>query len=148
MKKFPTTLTAIAVFLCGFIAPSVGAWDVPIQAPDTAVLETRAQAYWDARKVNDLFAAWEFEDHKALGTATLQQYVQKGAAMKFTKAQVTGSDCPGDSETCIVIVDVEYVIPALGRKPLSGQVKDEWGLIDGQWYRTPERRTSPVRNWE
>ena len=115
---------------------------------DLSALEVRAQAFWSAVMTNDLFAAYEFEDLKPLGTVTLQRYVQRGGAMRFTKAEVLGSSCPESSDTCVVDVDVEYVIPALGRKPLSGQVKDKWLLIDGQWYRTTDRSTSPVRSWK
>ncbi len=136
-----------AFWPAGILAAALtgGCAGIPGQTPDLAQLEERARAFWAARQANDLYAAYQYEDIKPLGTMTLQQYMQRGGNIRYKKVQVGQPECPQPLQTCTLPVDIEYLIPALGRNPLEAQLEDRWTVLDGQWYRTTEPNTSPIK---
>lgn len=96
-------------------------------------LEQRARGFWAARMAGDLIATFEYEDAKLSGSTSLQQYVTSRGALVYKRAEVKGAECTGGTEDCVVQVAVEYILPAMGTKPIASEIKDPWHLVDGQW---------------
>ncbi len=106
--------------------------------PSVEALRQRVEGYWEARIANDLFAQFEFEIAKPLALVRLQDYVQRGAALRFDKAEIV--EIKAESPTqALVVMQVEYILPALGNRPIRQNLSSSWTVYEGQWYHDSRR---------
>lgn len=99
---------------------------------DISALEQRVTAFWQARQAGDVISAYEFEEVKATGEVTLQQYVRRGGGLIYHNVDVENVEIVDDSKA-VAALKMEYSIPALPKR-INTEVKDNWVKIDGKWY--------------
>lgn len=116
-------LALAALHGCATIAP----------AADAGSLRQRAEAYWKARLAGDRVAAFDYEEHKARGTQTLQAYVKKNPPI-FLKVTITDVQVFPENRG-LVSLDTSYTVPGLPSKtPIVQKMQDDWTVVDGRWY--------------
>ena len=101
----------------------------------------RAQAYWDARVVNDLVTAFEFEAASVdAEPGLLQRYVSRGGGIRYRSAAVTAVR-PVAVDRAEVDVAVVYTLAFPGfRRPIEAEITSNWIVLDGRWYHEREGR--------
>lgn len=109
----------------------------PLQTPSqttqaATTLESRVQAFWQARLVGDPVTSYGFEEVNATKELTLQQYVRKQGNIIYKQAKLLNIEIAGKDEA-IARLMIEAVIPGLPSS-LKSELKDYWVYIDGQWY--------------
>ncbi|MEW6727927.1 MAG: twin-arginine translocation signal domain-containing protein [Pseudomonadota bacterium] len=131
MTKHPTRRSFLTLLALAPLALGTGC--AMLKTPEESLRE-RAQAFWDARKAGDDITAYRFEELSKRPDSNLQSYLKGRAAIEYRKVEIKSVrlKTPTEAE---VILDMSYTIPAIGlNKPIEGEVKDPWVLIDGQWY--------------
>lgn len=110
-----------------------GCATAPAQKPEDA-LRARAQAYWDAVRIGDDVTAYSFEEGSLKPGATLQNYLRGRTRFMYSQLDIVSVQMKGENEAELLL-NVSYTIPSIGfNKPISGESKDHWVRIDGQWY--------------
>lgn len=98
-------------------------------------LDARVRAYWQARVAGDLITQYQYEQSKATGKLSLQQYVSGSGSMSFLKARVLDVQLT-DSKAAEAKVAIEARFPGLSMLYKS-VIEDRWVKIDGEWYHAP-----------
>ncbi|MFZ5580743.1 MAG: hypothetical protein ACOZAQ_09825 [Pseudomonadota bacterium] len=136
METRSTTLSTSRRKLLGVLALAalgLGSGCAMLQTPEESLRE-RAQAFWDARKLGDDVTAYKYEELSKRPESTLQNYLKGRAAMEYRRIDIKSVRIVSPTEA-EVILDMAYSVPAIGlKKPIEGQSKDPWVLIDGEWY--------------
>lgn len=131
MTKHPTRRAFLTLLTLAPLALGTGC--AMLKTPEESLRE-RAQAFWDARKAGDDVTAYRFEELSKRPESNLQSYLKGRAAIEYRRAEIKAVRLKSPTEA-EVILDMSYTIPAIGlNKPIEGEVKDPWVLIDGQWY--------------
>jgi len=99
---------------------------------DSASLLQRAGAFWTATQANDAPAAWPYEELSKKPGWTLQAYMQRGGIV-YNEVQVT-EVLSVDGGKALVEVKVVYSVPLVRMHNIEAVLRDEWVLLDGQWY--------------
>lgn len=101
-------------------------------------LAARVEKFWQARVIGDEVGAYEFDQAKALGTPTLQDYVSTPRRLGIKKFKVLNTEITGKN-TAAAHMKVEIKIADIP-KPIEMMIKDPWIFIDGQWYHQTVKR--------
>ncbi|HDL08579.1 MAG TPA: hypothetical protein ENG35_07585 [Desulfobacteraceae bacterium] len=99
------------------------------------MLLKRAMEYWNARSLNDLATAYKMES-AALPGGWLRPFDMAafGAGLKLLKVEVTDAVVEGKKGVVTVKADVQ-VLSMRGPGIFHGSTtKDQWIMIDGEWY--------------
>jgi len=125
------------LLLCALAVTLGGCASVSPQAREAALRE-RAVAYWEARRINDLVTAYQYEAASTRPGATLQAYLaSKAGAVRIERAEVGRATITSDDQG-EVSVKLVYRLPIVGGgKPIEADSTTTWQLIDGQWYHAP-----------
>jgi len=102
---------------------------------DAEVLRERAQAYWQARLMDDMPKAYTFEQPGLRGRWSVLEYVRNvSLGIKATAADVTEVRIDGDMADVYVDVQGRQMIPGWDKIVMRTTLVDDWQKIDGQWY--------------
>lgn len=99
-------------------------------------LEQRAQRYWDARSVNDIYTVYSLESAaRPGGWLTPDKYKQVGG-LPVREVKIAGTQVDGDKAK--VTLQGQVAVGTLGWMPQT--LTEDWVLIEGEWYhQTPQR---------
>lgn len=103
-------------------------------------LAERVDAFWQARKIGDSIAAYEFEEVKATGELSLQQYVRQMGNLVYKEVKVLRTELTGSNEAHAHLV-AEVIVMGLP-EPIKTEFKDAWVYIDGNWYHKQQNTRS------
>lgn len=130
-KTLPAALILIFLFSamtgCAHFLPGHG------MSPEEMLLK-RAREYWNARSLNDLATAYKMES-AALPGGWLKPFDMAafGAGLKLLKVEVTDAAVEGEKGIVTVKADVR-VLSMRGMGVFHSSTKDQWVMIDGEWY--------------
>jgi hypothetical protein len=130
-KTLPAALILIFLFSaltgCAHFLPGHG-------IPPEKMLLKRAMEYWNARSLNDLATAYKMES-AALPGGWLKPFDMAafGAGLKLHKVEVTDAVIEGEKGVVTVKADVR-VLSMRGTGVFHSSTKDQWVMIDGEWY--------------
>lgn len=97
-------------------------------------LLTRAGAYWEARRINDLATIYKMEAAAEEGHMSPDQ-VQKAPFGRIQLVGYTFREVKIEGDNASMIVDLKITIPDLKGKSVGGpSTVDRWSFIDGDWY--------------
>ena len=117
------------------------------EKPETAsveALEQRVTAYWKAIEAGDLVKAYDYEEFKARGELSLQQYVRRGTRIFFKRVNLVDVKID-ENNVGVATLDSESVVQGLPGT-IKGEFKDHWVLIDGVWYHSVRLNKAAKRN--
>jgi len=146
----PTSLqnTSRRTLLVALALGTLTAGCAALQSPEESLKE-RAQAYWNAKKINDALSAYKYEDISLQAEQNVQNYAKRTSSIEYRVAEVKGVKLTSANEG-EVTVDLSYTLPGtIITKPISTSIRDYWIEIDGQWYRSkpiekkPSQETAP-----
>lgn len=114
-----------------------------LQTPEES-LQQRAQAFWDARKINDELSAYKYEAESLQPGSTLQNYLKGSGRIEYRSVEIKSVKLisPTEGEA---LVAVSYALPGTPiTKPFASTLRDQWTNIDGRWYhiKPPKSRYS------
>lgn len=138
-----------AVFLAGCGGPSAARPDADTPAStkaDAGVegVQARAQHRWDLLVAGKAAEAWEYFSPGYREIKTRDEYAAEIAVrpVKWTKVEVTGSQCPAGEQICDVEVDVYFSmdssLPGVGKLESHSPLLERWIETDGNWYFVPK----------
>ncbi len=95
-------------------------------------LRQQAVRYWNSKLTGDMITCYQLEEPAFKKAVPISQYV-KGGNVIYKDVSVKEVQVDGDNAT--VIVELHYIIPALGsRLVFPDTVKDKWKKVDGKWF--------------
>ena len=95
-----------------------------------AILEERAQEYWQARAKGKVEQAFAFEKPGSIEQPTYLKKLSTSPVI-FTASEIRSVREKNDEAE--VELQVQYLLPGLSRS-VSSSMLDKWVKIDGQWY--------------
>ena len=144
MSPTPLQNTSRRILLIALTLGTLTAGCSALQSPEESLKE-RAQAYWNAKKINDALSAYKYEDISLQAEQNVQNYAKRTSSIEYRVAEVKGIKLVSANEG-EVTVDLSYILPGtIITKPISTSIRDYWIKIDGQWYRSKpvEKKTAP-----
>jgi hypothetical protein len=121
-----------ALLISAFVACSS-----PVLVPDAGELERRVQAWWSARQTGDVAGMYGMFEPSFRATRSLGEF--GGDAIRLRRIAIENprivavSPVPNSNRAVVTLV-------AQTRLPRTGQlvdidIRDQWVLEDGQWWR-------------
>lgn len=104
-----------------------------LQSPEES-LQQRAQAFWDARKINDELTAYKYEAESLQPGSTLQNYLKGSGRIEYRSVEIKSVKLisPTEGEAHVV---ASYTLAGTPiTKPFTSTLRDQWTNIDGRWY--------------
>ena len=142
----PTSLqnTSRRILLIAFTLGTLTAGCAALQSPEESLKE-RAQAYWNAKKINDALSAYKYEDISLQAESNVQNYAKRTSSIEYRVVEVKGVKLISANEG-EVNVDLTYTLPGtIITKPIPTSIRDYWIKIDGQWYRSKPVEKIPAQ---
>lgn len=143
--------TSLVGFLSGLallsIMSSVGcATTSPeTKAESRAALEKRAEAYWEAQRINDMATVYRMEipaESSGKQAPPVAAYSSRGK--RGQQSDLVGfkiKDVQVDGNKGMVDVEYAHAIYFFGKPHVTEtKVKDRWKRVDGEWYHLPPGR--------
>jgi hypothetical protein len=97
-------------------------------------LMKRANAYWEARRINDLSTIYSMEAETAEGHLTPDR-IQKAPFGRIQLVGYTFRNVKIDDNLASMTVDLQITIPELEGKSVAGpSTLDRWTFVKGDWY--------------
>ena len=119
---------------------------------DEHSLQSRVEAYWQARVQNDMPRALQYEHpayQKRLGESISLARLRSGVRIKefsLVDPQALQLDPAAREAEVALTLKYEYTIPFGGGPMLTAtSVQDPWRKIEGVWYHILDPRTVPRR---
>lgn len=104
---------------------------------DKAVLQKRAQTYWNLVSANDSVSAWAYETSSKDQSMTLENYLKRGGITYEAVEVREVVSIEGDD--AVVKVHMRYSLPMLRLKAQENTVEDKWRKIGGVWHHVLRR---------
>ena len=102
---------------------------------DEEVLRERAQAYWQARVMQDMQTAFSLEDPLRQKKLSLVGYIRTvGEPGSLYDSKVTTIKIEGDQADVDVDLTYRFAIPPWTNEVMKSTLTDDWQKIDGAWY--------------
>lgn len=102
---------------------------------DHEVLRERAQAYWQARMIDDMAKAYTFENSLMRSQVPLMYYIRTiGTGIKLTGVEVNDARIDGDQADVFVGMEGHHMIPGWHSTQTKRTLIDDWQKIDGEWF--------------
>ena len=98
------------------------------------MLRERAEAYWQARMIDDMPKAYTFENSVMRSKVPLMHYIRTIATgVKVTRVGVTDARIDGDQADVYVEMEGRHTIPGWDSIETTRTLIDDWQKIDGVW---------------
>ena len=144
MKHFaPLAAALFAASLAGCAgAPATTRSEAKGVAPKD--VEARAQARWDLLVAGKAAEAYDYFSPGYRQVKDRATYAADIAVrpVRWTKAEVKGSECPPDLQVCDVTVEVHYTVesslPGVGTLASYSPIVERWIETEGSWYFVPK----------
>lgn len=102
--------------------------------PTREQLLKRAEAYWEARRINDLHTIYNMEAAAVEGRMTPDQ-LGKAPFGRISLVAYEFREIKIEGDNASIIVDLEITIPEFKGTSVSGpSTTDRWTFINGDWY--------------
>jgi hypothetical protein len=142
----PAVLGMLALALCACAStsgPQTGA-STPTSNSQAGAVQARAQTRWDLLIAGKMAEAYEFFSPGYRQIKSRDAYANDMAnrPVKWTRAEVQGSECPAGAEYCDVTVNVHYevtsTLPGVGTLASFSPVTERWINSQWSWYLVPK----------
>jgi hypothetical protein len=101
-------------------------------------LRERAQAYWAARKEDDVETQYSLEEVSLTKKVSLVEFIRKKPVadiLEFELGNVQMDTATGKA-TIPVKVTAVFKLSGFSKKPLITTLNDSWTFLEGDWYHT------------
>ncbi len=98
-------------------------------------LRQRVVGFWEALKVGDLVAMYDYEELSRDPEASLQKYVQSKGGVRYLGYEIKSIRLVNPKEAEVTLA-VEFLFPPVIQKPVRSEIKDFWVRIGNTWYHT------------
>lgn len=109
----------------------------PAPAPDAADLARRVQAWWSARQHGDVAGMYEMFEPSYRATTPISEFSIQAERLRHVAIEnpriVSVSRAP-ESNRAVVSLVAQTLLPRTGQL-VNIDIRDEWVLEDGQWWR-------------
>ncbi len=146
-KWWTTAMFALLLAGCaaapGGTRPDAPAADVPAAAAPAGV-EARAKLRWDLLIAGKADQAYDYlsPGYRTLKTREVYAADMSGRPVRWTRAEVKGSECPPEAGYCDVTVEVHFemqsTLPGVGKLESFSPIVERWIESDGSWYFVPK----------
>jgi len=131
-----TTAPLGRLITCALLTTAVVACSTTAPAPDKADLERSVQAWWSARQAGDITAMYSMYEPSFRATTSLSEFAVEAGRLRRVAVEnpriVTVSPIPNSNRVVVTLVG-QTLLPMAGLVDID--LKDEWILQDGKWWR-------------
>ena len=131
-----TTAPRGRLITCALLTTAVLACSSPAPAPDKADLERSVHAWWSARQAGDITTMYSMYEPSFRATTSLSQFAVEAGRLRRVAVEnpriVTVSPIPNSNRVVVTLVG-QTLLPMAGLVDID--LKDEWILQDGKWWR-------------
>lgn len=125
------------LILAALLTSAFVACSNPVLAPDAADLESRVQAWWSARQTGDVARMYGMFEPAFRATTSLSEFGVHANRLRRIAVEnprtVAVSPVPNSNRVVVTLV-AQMLLPKAGRL-VDVDIRDEWVLEDGQWWR-------------
>jgi hypothetical protein len=109
----------------------------PALAPDAADLERRVQAWWTARQTGDVASMYAMFEPSFRATTSFSEFggdANRLRRIAIENPRIVAVSSVTNSDRAVVTLVVQTRLPRTGQL-VDVDIRDEWVLDDGQWWR-------------
>jgi hypothetical protein len=103
-------------------------------APEVS-LNTRGQAFWEARVKEDYAGQYNLLEPKVRRQLSLTNYMQAQGPLQYLEARIEGVTIDEAKAVLTVRTLIRIKYPPLDQRKQEIVVKEEWVKRQGEWYR-------------